>query len=61
MSIVTAVLSLAPGGLVEMAITAQNTGGQPSIVSSLQTIRLLTIVLLLPIVFQWILPRMSKT
>ncbi|MGP4059991.1 AbrB family transcriptional regulator [Halobacillus sp. H74] len=52
MDIITAVLSLAPGGLVEMAITAEQTGGQPAIVSSLQTIRLLTIILVLPIIFQ---------
>ncbi|WP_220127096.1 AbrB family transcriptional regulator [Halobacillus locisalis] len=55
---VTAMLALAPGGLIEMAITAQETGGQPSVVSSLQTIRLLTIVLLLPLLFKWGLPKL---
>ncbi|GEN53988.1 AbrB family transcriptional regulator [Halobacillus faecis] len=52
MEIKTAVLALAPGGLVEMSITAEQTGGEPAIVSSLQTIRLLIIVLLLPILFK---------
>ncbi|SDO91010.1 AbrB family transcriptional regulator [Halobacillus aidingensis] len=52
MDIKTAVLALAPGGLVEMAITAEQTGGEPAIVSSLQTIRLLVIVLLLPWLFK---------
>lgn len=56
---VTAMLALAPGGLIEMAITAQETGGQPSVVSSLQTIRLLTIVLLLPLLFRWGLPKLK--
>ncbi|RWZ60333.1 AbrB family transcriptional regulator [Halobacillus fulvus] len=57
MDVVTAVLALAPGGLVEMAITAQDAGGQPAVVSSLQTIRLLTIVLVLPLLFKWLLPK----
>ncbi|MYL48537.1 AbrB family transcriptional regulator [Halobacillus litoralis] len=52
MDVKTAVLALAPGGLVEMAITAEQTGGEPAIVSSLQTIRLLMIVLLLPWLFK---------
>ncbi|MCA1009395.1 AbrB family transcriptional regulator [Halobacillus halophilus] len=57
MDLVTAVLSLAPGGLVEMALTAQAAGGQPAIVSSLQMIRLLTIVIILPIFYQKFLPK----
>lgn len=52
MDIKTAVLALAPGGLVEMAITAEQTGSEPAIVSSLQTIRLLMIVLFLPWLFK---------
>lgn len=59
MGTLTALLALAPGGLVEMALTAKQTGGDPSIVSSLQTIRLLTIVLLLPVVFKWLLPKLK--
>ncbi|WP_159462008.1 AbrB family transcriptional regulator [Salirhabdus sp. Marseille-P4669] len=60
MNLVTAILSFAPGGLVEMAITAQEVGGDPSIVGSLQMIRLLIIVLLLPLILQWILPKFQK-
>lgn len=52
MDVKTAVLALAPGGLVEMSITAEQTGGEPAIVSSLQTIRLLMIVLFLPWLFK---------
>lgn len=52
MARVTAVLALAPGGLIEMAVTAEQAGADPAIVSSLQTIRLLTIVLLLPFLFR---------
>lgn len=45
----TSMLSIAPGGLVEMALTAQTAGGDPSVVGSLQTIRVLMIVLILPL------------
>ncbi|KHE72544.1 AbrB family transcriptional regulator [Halobacillus sp. BBL2006] len=60
MDFTTAVLSLAPGGLVEMSLTATQTGGQPSLVSSLQMIRLLFIVMVLPLVFQKVIPRLKK-
>ncbi|WP_234400703.1 AbrB family transcriptional regulator [Virgibacillus senegalensis] len=56
----TAVLSLAPGGLIEMALTAQSVNGDPSVVSSLQMIRLLTIVLILPFFLKWLLKRLEK-
>ncbi|MCA0968967.1 AbrB family transcriptional regulator [Halobacillus litoralis] len=59
MGTLTALLALAPGGLVEMSITAGETGAEPSIVSSLQTIRLLTIVLFLPLLFKWLLPKLK--
>lgn len=52
MSRVTAILALAPGGLIEMAVTAEQANADPAIVSSLQTIRLLTIVLILPLLFK---------
>ncbi|WP_058307636.1 AbrB family transcriptional regulator [Gracilibacillus massiliensis] len=48
----TAMLSLAPGGLVEMAITAGETGADPAIVGSLQLVRMLFIILLLPFILQ---------
>ncbi|UOQ93510.1 AbrB family transcriptional regulator [Halobacillus shinanisalinarum] len=60
MELITAILSLAPGGLVEMALTAQDAGANPAIVSSLQTIRLLTIVLFMPLLLKWLLQRQSK-
>ncbi|WP_371069180.1 AbrB family transcriptional regulator [Sediminibacillus sp. JSM 1682029] len=56
----TAVLSLAPGGLIEMALTAQAVNGDPSIVSSLQMIRLLTIVLVLPFFLKWLLKKIHS-
>ncbi|KAB8138546.1 AbrB family transcriptional regulator [Gracilibacillus oryzae] len=46
----TGMLSMAPGGLVEMAITAHDIGADPAIVGSLQLVRMLIIILLLPIV-----------
>ncbi|MGN8647008.1 AbrB family transcriptional regulator [Gracilibacillus sp. HCP3S3_G5_1] len=52
LSFATAMLSLAPGGLVEMAITAGEVGADPSIVGSLQLIRLLFIILVLPFVLK---------
>ncbi|MGI8315285.1 AbrB family transcriptional regulator [Halobacillus mangrovi] len=60
MDFATAVLSLAPGGLVEMSITATEAGAQPALVSSLQMIRLLFIVMVLPLLFQKILPRVHE-
>ncbi|MBB6452292.1 hypothetical protein HNQ94_000737 [Salirhabdus euzebyi] len=60
MDLVTAILSFAPGGLVEMALTAEAVGGDPSIVSSLQVIRLLIIVILLPLLLQMIIPKLEK-
>jgi uncharacterized protein len=60
LNMATSILSMAPGGLVEMALTAQTTGGDPSIVSSLQTIRLLLVVLVLPLLLQWTMPKLEK-
>ncbi|SDJ68666.1 AbrB family transcriptional regulator [Sediminibacillus albus] len=60
LNLATAVLSLAPGGLIEMALTAQSVNGDPSIVSSLQMIRLLTIVMLLPFFLKWLLKRIQS-
>ncbi|WP_245830974.1 AbrB family transcriptional regulator [Sediminibacillus massiliensis] len=58
--LVTAILSLAPGGLIEMAITAEAVGGDPSIVGSLQMIRMLTIVLVLPVGLKMLLPYINR-
>ncbi|MRG85792.1 AbrB family transcriptional regulator [Salinibacillus xinjiangensis] len=60
MDLATAVLSFAPGGLVEMGLTAQMVGGDPSIVSSLQAVRLLIIVILLPVLLKGLLPKLNR-
>lgn len=57
LSFATGVLSVAPGGLLEMALTAQSVGGDPAIVSSLQLIRLLLVVIIVPIGLKWFLKK----
>ncbi|WP_078553664.1 AbrB family transcriptional regulator [Bacillus alkalicellulosilyticus] len=52
-SLDTAMLSFAPGGLIEMVLTAKAIGADASIVSSLQFMRLLIILLLVPPVLKW--------
>ncbi|WP_044894101.1 AbrB family transcriptional regulator [Bacillus alveayuensis] len=54
LSLPTAILSLAPGGLVEMVLTAESVGGDPAIVSSLQFVRLLFIILVVPSILKWL-------
>ncbi|QOR68304.1 AbrB family transcriptional regulator [Cytobacillus suaedae] len=49
----TALLSFAPGGLVEMVLTAKAVGADPAIVSSLQFIRLLFIIIFVPSILKW--------
>lgn len=56
----TAILSLAPGGLVEMVLTATAIGADPAIVSSLQLIRLLFIILVVPSFLKWMFTREKK-
>ncbi|MCD5323433.1 MULTISPECIES: AbrB family transcriptional regulator [Pontibacillus] len=58
-SFATGVLSVAPGGLLEMALTAQSVGGDPAIVSSLQLVRLLIVVMIVPIGLKWFLEKRS--
>jgi uncharacterized protein len=48
LSLATSMLSLAPGGMVEMVLTAQSVGADSAVVSSLQLIRLLFIILIVP-------------
>ncbi|MBD1381364.1 AbrB family transcriptional regulator [Metabacillus arenae] len=52
-SLSTAILSLAPGGLVEMVLTANSIGADPALVSALQFIRLLFILIVVPTVLKW--------
>ncbi|WP_066193343.1 MULTISPECIES: AbrB family transcriptional regulator [Gracilibacillus] len=56
----TAMLSLAPGGLVEMAITAHEVNADPAIVGSLQLIRMLFISLILPFVLKKVFTQHSS-
>jgi membrane AbrB-like protein len=49
----TAILSVAPGGLIEMVLTATSVGGDPAVVSSLQLVRLLFIIIVVPPLLKW--------
>ncbi|WP_449355334.1 AbrB family transcriptional regulator [Virgibacillus natechei] len=49
----TAILSIAPGGLFEMVLTAYNVGGDPAVVSALQLTRILVIVTGVPPLIGW--------
>lgn len=53
LDIATAILSLAPGGLVEMVLTASVIDANPAIVSSLQFIRLLFIIGFVPSILKY--------
>lgn len=57
LSLSTAILSFAPGGLVEMVLTANTVGADPAVVSSLQFIRLLFIILFVPGILKWFFTR----
>ncbi|CAM3736451.1 AbrB family transcriptional regulator [Alkalicoccus chagannorensis] len=48
MEIETALLSTAPGGIVEMVLTASVTGADPAVVTSLQLLRVILIVTFVP-------------
>lgn len=52
MDLPTSLLSVAPGGLIEMALTAQSVGADPTIVTSLQFVRLYTILAIVPFVLK---------
>lgn len=54
-NLATAILSFAPGGLVEMVLTATSVGADPSVVSALQFIRLLFIITIVPSVLTFLL------
>ncbi|KKI93804.1 membrane protein [Bacillus sp. SA1-12] len=53
LDLATAMLSLAPGGLVEMVLTASTIGADPAVVSSLQFIRLLFIISFVPSILKY--------
>ncbi len=48
LSLATSILSVAPGGLVEMSLTATAVGADSSVVTSLQLVRMLFIILVVP-------------
>ncbi|WP_096188295.1 AbrB family transcriptional regulator [Evansella halocellulosilytica] len=53
LNLATAMLSVAPGGLIEMVLTASIVGGDPAIVSALQLTRLFVIILFVPPILKW--------
>ncbi|UCZ54422.1 AbrB family transcriptional regulator [Bacillus shivajii] len=53
LNLATAMLSVAPGGLIEMVLTASIVGGDPAIVSALQLTRLFLIILFVPPILKW--------
>jgi membrane AbrB-like protein len=57
MSMSTALLSVAPGGLIEMALTASSVGADAAVVTSLQMVRLFTIIGAVPFLLKlWFKP-----
>lgn len=60
LNLVTAMLSIAPGGLFEMVLTSYSVGGDPAIVSALQLIRILVIVACVPPFLKWLFNRKEK-
>ncbi|WP_227522053.1 AbrB family transcriptional regulator [Bacillus solitudinis] len=53
LSLATAMLSVAPGGLIEMVLTASIVGADPAVVSALQLSRILVILLVVPPCLTW--------
>ncbi|MDQ0255139.1 membrane AbrB-like protein [Evansella vedderi] len=53
LTLATALLSVAPGGLIEMVLTASAVGADPAIVSALQLIRIFIIIVFVPPVLKW--------
>ncbi|MFC4558257.1 AbrB family transcriptional regulator [Virgibacillus kekensis] len=53
----TALLSTAPGGMVEMGLTAVAVGGDVSVVTSYQLFRLLIVLFFVPLFFKWLINR----
>ncbi|KMK76681.1 membrane protein [Alkalihalobacillus pseudalcaliphilus] len=49
----TSLLSLAPGGLIEMVLTASQVGADPALVSAFQLTRILVIILCVPGALKW--------
>lgn len=60
LDLATAILSIAPGGLIEMVLTASTVGGDPAIVSALQLIRILVIIMFVPSLLKWYFNREER-
>ncbi|WP_416150553.1 AbrB family transcriptional regulator [Salipaludibacillus sp. HK11] len=60
MDLSTALLSTAPGGLVEMVLTASMVDADPAIVTSLQLTRIIIIVVFVPAGLKWYFTRNKK-
>ncbi|WP_245823544.1 AbrB family transcriptional regulator [Metabacillus halosaccharovorans] len=56
----TAMLSFAPGGLVEMVLTSSTIGADPAIVSSLQFIRLIFIISFVPSILKFSISKVQN-
>ncbi|WP_096435044.1 AbrB family transcriptional regulator [Alteribacter populi] len=61
LNLATAMLSVAPGGLIEMVLTASIVGGDPAIVSALQLVRLLVIIIFVPPILKWYFQRKTAS
>ncbi|AOM82993.1 AbrB family transcriptional regulator [Salisediminibacterium beveridgei] len=60
MDMATAILSAAPGGVIEMVLTAGMVDADPAIVTSLQLTRILLILLLVPLGLKWYFTKILK-
>lgn len=49
----TALFSLTPGGIAEMVAVAQEAGAAVTVVATLQFVRLSTVVIVVPLILQW--------
>lgn len=53
LNLATAMLSAAPGGVIEMVLTADMVGADPAVVTALQLTRILVILLFVPLGLKW--------
>lgn len=53
LDVATAILSIAPGGLIEMVLTASTIGANPAVVTALQMMRILMIIIFVPSLLKW--------
>ncbi|OIJ12869.1 hypothetical protein BKP35_09885 [Anaerobacillus arseniciselenatis] len=53
LDLTTAILSIAPGGLIEMVLTGAMIGADPAVISALQLIRILIIIIFVPSLLKW--------